>query len=187
MNTRKSQRGLCRREPGQPGPILRSANARSATVLRSAKLFRAVAPPRPSLPTPIWGRWTGQSRPQRKTSWEAAGEKYEFEQMYPTHGGHRRGRRRPPCHDVDALRDGGGEGPPCAVQQCPGGRQIRRSDLADAPIRVCPVCGHTVIGDAPDECPVCKAKGSKFQEISSVLHRMNDTACGPSPLGRGMG
>lgn len=39
-------------------------------------------------------------------------------------------------------------------------------DLEDAPIRVCPVCGHTVIGDAPDECPVCKAKGAKFMEVS---------------------
>jgi rubrerythrin len=36
------------------------------------------------------------------------------------------------------------------------------ADMEQAPIRVCPICGHTVIGDAPDECPVCKAKGSKF-------------------------
>lgn len=39
-------------------------------------------------------------------------------------------------------------------------------DLADAPIRVCPICGHTVIGDAPGVCPVCKAKGEKFMEIA---------------------
>src|SRR5271169_4535821 len=29
------------------------------------------------------------------------------------------------------------------------------NDLGDSPVRVCPICGHTVIGDAPDECPVC--------------------------------
>ena len=39
-------------------------------------------------------------------------------------------------------------------------------DLPDAPIRVCPVCGHTVIGDAPDERPLCKAKGEKFMPIA---------------------
>jgi rubrerythrin len=35
-------------------------------------------------------------------------------------------------------------------------------DLGKAPIRVCPVCGHTVIGDAPDECPVCGTAGQFF-------------------------
>jgi rubrerythrin len=39
-------------------------------------------------------------------------------------------------------------------------------DLDDAPVRVCPICGHTVIGDAPDQCPVCKAKGEKFIEVA---------------------
>ena len=39
-------------------------------------------------------------------------------------------------------------------------------DMPEAPVRVCPVCGHTVIGDAPDQCPVCRAKGEKFMEIS---------------------
>ena len=36
-------------------------------------------------------------------------------------------------------------------------------DLGKAPIRVCPVCGHTVIGDAPDECPVCGTAGQFFK------------------------
>jgi len=36
------------------------------------------------------------------------------------------------------------------------------NDLGDAPIRVCPICGHTVIGDAPDECPVCGTAGQYF-------------------------
>ena len=40
------------------------------------------------------------------------------------------------------------------------------ADLPEAAVRVCPVCGHTVIGDAPDECPVCKAKGEKFMLIA---------------------
>jgi len=38
-------------------------------------------------------------------------------------------------------------------------------DLASAKIMVCPVCGNTVVGDAPDKCPVCGAAGNKFFEV----------------------
>ena len=36
------------------------------------------------------------------------------------------------------------------------------SDIEVGVIRICPVCGHTVEGDAPEACPICKAKGSTF-------------------------
>ena len=39
-------------------------------------------------------------------------------------------------------------------------------DIADAKVRVCPICGHTVIGDAPDHCPVCGCIGSRYLEIA---------------------
>ena len=35
--------------------------------------------------------------------------------------------------------------------------------LTGGAIRVCPICGHTVIGDAPDECPVCGTAGQFFK------------------------
>jgi rubrerythrin len=35
------------------------------------------------------------------------------------------------------------------------------ADFGD--IQVCPVCGHTVEGEAPDTCPVCQTLGSKFK------------------------
>ncbi len=38
-------------------------------------------------------------------------------------------------------------------------------DLGADAVRVCPVCGHTIIGDAPDECPVCGTAGSFFREF----------------------
>ena len=38
-------------------------------------------------------------------------------------------------------------------------------DLAGAAVRICPICGHTVIGDAPDHCPVCGCIGSRYVEI----------------------
>jgi rubrerythrin len=36
-------------------------------------------------------------------------------------------------------------------------------DLDATPVRVCPICGHTVIGDAPDECPVCGTAKEHFR------------------------
>jgi rubrerythrin len=37
--------------------------------------------------------------------------------------------------------------------------------LKDAPYYVCPVCGNTVEGAAPDRCPICNTPGSKFKKI----------------------
>lgn len=39
-------------------------------------------------------------------------------------------------------------------------------DLPAAAMYVCQVCGHTVIGEAPDECPVCKARREKFMAVA---------------------
>jgi len=41
----------------------------------------------------------------------------------------------------------------------------RGSDLDEKEIHVCQVCGYTVEGDAPDECPVCRSKKEKFNKI----------------------
>ncbi|MBN1367936.1 MAG: rubrerythrin family protein [Dehalococcoidales bacterium] len=37
--------------------------------------------------------------------------------------------------------------------------------IPEAPYYVCPVCGNTVLGQAPDRCPICGAPGSKFKKI----------------------
>jgi rubrerythrin len=34
---------------------------------------------------------------------------------------------------------------------------LRSKDIADQPVSVCLICGHTVIGELPDKCPVCAA------------------------------
>ena len=36
------------------------------------------------------------------------------------------------------------------------------SDVAFGTIQVCKVCGHTLDGDAPDNCPICSAKKDLF-------------------------
>jgi len=38
-------------------------------------------------------------------------------------------------------------------------------DLPAAAILVCGVCGNTVLGQAPDRCPVCGAPKSRFAEV----------------------
>ncbi len=37
--------------------------------------------------------------------------------------------------------------------------------LKDEPYYVCPLCGNTVAGNAPDQCPICGTAGSKFKKI----------------------
>lgn len=39
------------------------------------------------------------------------------------------------------------------------------SDLEVAAIFVCPVCGNTVEGEAPDKCPICNVPGDRFINI----------------------
>lgn len=39
-------------------------------------------------------------------------------------------------------------------------------DLPDAAVYVCDVCGHTVMDEAPDRCPVCGAPKKRFQEFN---------------------
>ncbi len=40
------------------------------------------------------------------------------------------------------------------------------SDLPATAIYVCPVCGNTVEGSAPDTCPICNVPGEKLIEIA---------------------
>jgi rubrerythrin len=41
----------------------------------------------------------------------------------------------------------------------------KMGDLAETDMHVCSVCGYTIEGDAPDECPLCKAKKKAFMKI----------------------
>jgi rubrerythrin len=40
-----------------------------------------------------------------------------------------------------------------------------KQELKEEPYYVCPVCGNTVPGSAPDKCPICGAPGSRFKKI----------------------
>ncbi|RJO64098.1 MAG: rubrerythrin family protein [Myxococcales bacterium] len=38
-------------------------------------------------------------------------------------------------------------------------------DLPDESIHICPVCGNTVLGDAPDKCPICGVPKNKWVAV----------------------
>jgi rubrerythrin len=47
-----------------------------------------------------------------------------------------------------------------ALKNLEAGREFK-----DAPYYVCPVCGNTVEGAAPDRCPICGTPRDKFKKI----------------------
>ena len=93
------------------------------------------------------------------------GERYEFEEMYPGFVAaaeaedHKRGRIsmshamavEKVHHDLYAA----------ALDAVKGG-----TDLPEAKVWVCDVCGNTFVGEHPDVCPVCGVPHSKFSEIA---------------------
>ncbi len=130
-----------------------------------AKLFRAVAAAETIHAHAHLRALDGVKATAENLEDAAAGEKYEFEEMYPSmvataeeEGDRRATISMKNAMEVEKVHYGLFND---AMEAVKAGK-----DLEDAPIRVCPVCGHTVIGDAPDQCPVCKAKGEKFMEIS---------------------
>jgi len=92
------------------------------------------------------------------------GEAFEFQQMYPK-------------FVSEAEAEGAGAAAlsfrnAMAVEQIHHGLYSKAletlragSDLDAAPIHVCNVCGNTVIGRAPDKCPVCGASKQHFFEV----------------------
>jgi len=39
----------------------------------------------------------------------------------------------------------------------------KKKDVDLGPVQVCGVCGFTLEGEAPDNCPICKAKKEMFK------------------------
>jgi len=92
------------------------------------------------------------------------GEGFEFQQMYPkfVSEAEAEGNRAAAISFKNAL----------AVEEIHYGLYSKAletlnagSDLNAAPIHVCNVCGNTVIGEAPDKCPVCGASKDHFFEV----------------------
>ena len=101
----------------------------------------------------------GDTAANLKAAW--GGETFEIDEMYP-------------AYDAVAKLQGNAEAGTSiryaltaekdhqAIYDSTGKGLGAGNDLTDAPVRVCPICGHTVLGDAPDECPVCGTAGQFF-------------------------
>ena len=94
----------------------------------------------------------------------AAGESYEFKTMYPDFISEAEAEGNKPAtfsfkmaNAVEQIHFNLYQE---AIEAVKGG-----SDLGEEKIYVCPVCGNTVKGAAPDQCPICSVAGDKFFEI----------------------
>jgi rubrerythrin len=90
------------------------------------------------------------------------GETHEFRSMYP-----------------EMIRTAEAEGNAAALRSFQFANEVEKihaglytglletmdQDQGDYPFFVCPVCGHTIAREAPENCPVCGAKGSMYMRI----------------------
>ena len=92
------------------------------------------------------------------------GEGFEFQQMYPKfleeaqqEGNKKAERSFKFALAVEEVHHGLYEK---ALEAVKAGKDLELKD-----IWVCPVCGNTVEGEAPDKCPVCNVPGEKFFKV----------------------
>jgi len=89
------------------------------------------------------------------------GESFEFQKMYP-----------------QMIEDANAEGNKGALRTFNYANEVEKVHAAlyqkaldnlgknvEADYYVCQVCGYTAEGEAPDECPVCKAKKQAFKKV----------------------
>jgi rubrerythrin len=130
---------------------------------RAAKLFRAAAAAE-TVHAHNHLRELDGVRSTRENLLEAInGESYEFQNMYPR-----------------MLNDARAEGRDGALKSFHYANEVEKIHAAlykkvldsleqdkgrDTDFHVCQVCGYTVEGEAPDECPVCKSKKQAFLRV----------------------
>jgi rubrerythrin len=93
------------------------------------------------------------------------GEGHEFKEMYPKFLAEAQAEGNKPA--VFSIKNA------LAVEEIHHGLYTKAleavkngSDLTVTEIYVCPVCGNTVEGGAPDTCPICNVAGDKFLQIN---------------------
>ncbi len=101
----------------------------------------------------------GTTEENLKAAW--GGETFEIDEMYPAYASVAKLQGNEEAgtsvrYAVTAEKDHQ------AIYATTGTGVGGGKDLGAEPIRVCPICGHTIVGDAPDECPVCGTAGARF-------------------------
>ncbi|MDP4114726.1 MAG: rubrerythrin family protein [Bacteroidota bacterium] len=130
----------------------------------TARLFRAIAYAEKVHATNHFRVLGGINSTEENLTAAAGGENYEVEEMYPAFDAvanlqEEKAAAKSIHYAVEAekIHEGMYNSAKASVSE--------KKDIPEAKVHVCPVCGHTIIGDAPDECPVCGLKKDKYKEF----------------------
>ncbi|MGE5357511.1 MAG: rubrerythrin family protein [Bacteroidales bacterium] len=91
------------------------------------------------------------------------GETFEYTEMYPPMlataeaEGHKAKRMFGYAVKAEAVH--------ARLYQCALDAVLQGRDLAETNFYLCPVCGHIEMGQPPEACPICGAKGSRFAQV----------------------
>jgi rubrerythrin len=129
-----------------------------------ARLFRAAAEAETVHARNHFNAMDGVGATKDNLTAAAMGEHYEFTRMYPpfmaTAEEENNQRARTSfeyANEVEQIHHRLFE----EVLKAVSGGQM----LKNEPYFVCPVCGNTVAGAAPEKCPICGTAGNKFKRI----------------------
>jgi rubrerythrin len=130
-----------------------------------AKLFRAVAAAETIHAHTHLKAMDGVKDTLANLTEALAGEKEEFTEMYPpmlaraeAENNRRAARSMRYALEVEKIHfDLFGE----ALEAVKSGK-----DLGDISLKICPHCGHTVIGEAPESCPVCGCRAENYLDVA---------------------
>lgn len=92
-----------------------------------------------------------------------SGETYEFTQMYPPMlkqaevEGHKARRMFDYAVKAEAVH--------ARLYQLALEAVKRGEDLSESKIYLCPICGDIEFGTPPENCPICKVKGSSYIQV----------------------
>ncbi|MBI2288663.1 MAG: rubrerythrin family protein [Chloroflexi bacterium] len=129
-----------------------------------ARLFRAVAEAETVHARNHFNVMDGVGSTQDNLLAGIMGEHYEFTRMYPVfidkaeqEGDKKAQRSFEYANEVEQIHHSLYE---AVLKTLKAGQQLKNQ-----PYFVCPVCGNTVAGSAPDKCPICDTAGKLFRKI----------------------
>jgi rubrerythrin len=129
-----------------------------------AKLFRAVAEAE-TVHAYNHLRTLGEIKSTKENLKAAiSGEHYEFTQMYPGFIEQAKAENNKPAENSFTWANQVEEIHHTLYQKALEALETGQK-LKEEPYFVCPVCGYTVGGEAPDECPICRTPDSRFKRV----------------------
>lgn len=130
-----------------------------------AKLFRAIAEAETIHAHAHFRAMGGVKTTEENLKAAIEGERYEYQEMYPKFLSQAEAEDHKGAavafKYAKAVEETHHTLYQQALQAVSGG-----TDLPNQPIYVCDVCGHTVIGEPPEHCPVCGALRKRFFEVT---------------------